>query len=233
LQFENYLGDLEKLSLVEKKQQEFNEQQQQQQQQQTPKANTTLSQQQQDERHTLLLIDRFKFLNLYPCNSVELKSIGYKEANNLQSTAAGIGLANCSSALTGTLSAAVSKVTSSPSPPSSPTVDDASNNSNGHKDKKHIFEKCRSANPFNSQMLTRTRFPTPDLAKMYPFKPNRSGTITSSLQPIPGCGLFMFPSIFADLIKRLPPPSSFNVNKFLQKSLFNFKKLMIYTFLFV
>lgn len=36
-------------------------------------------------KETAQLVDRYKFLDLYPCTSTELKSIGYAEVSNLSS----------------------------------------------------------------------------------------------------------------------------------------------------
>ena len=68
----------------------------------------------------------------------------------------------------------------------------------------------KSINPFNStSRYVRIRLPTPDEGKMFAFKPSRD-TFTGGLVPLPGGGPFLFPSCIADMIKRLPPPSSFD-----------------------
>lgn len=59
-----------------------------------------------------------------------------------------------------------------------------------------------------------SRWPEPDLNRMIAFKPSRRAEF-GSMQPIPGGGLFLFPSILADLIKRLPPPQCFHVKFYL------------------
>ena len=79
---------------------------------------------------------------------------------------------------------------------------------------------CHSINPFNKLTVQRPRYPCPDINKMYPFKPNRN--TFSGLTPVPGGGLFLFPTIFADMIKRLPPPTCFDgpfvaIDEFLNK----------------
>ena len=44
-----------------------------------------------EECQTLLLIDRFKFMNLYPCDQRELKLLGYDDlANNYSSLASSL-----------------------------------------------------------------------------------------------------------------------------------------------
>ena len=145
-----------------------------------------------EECQTLLLIDRFKFMNLYPCDQRELKLLGYDDlANNYSS------LASSLTALTNSIPNNTNHITSK--------------DSNEEKESQSQFETVQSTNPFNSRLnIQRPRFPAPDISKMYPFKPNRGSL--NGLQPLP-CGntLYLFPTIFSDLLKRLPPPSSFNV----------------------
>ncbi|CAF0768409.1 unnamed protein product [Brachionus calyciflorus] len=185
LQFENFVGKLEDIKKVEKSRQamigDIN---------------------QPDESESKLLIDRYKFSNLYPCSKYELKSIGYTDSNynfafNLfpgfkqgESLSTSLALANSSVASLGA------------------TKDKSFVSTKEDVTTSQTLETSLSANPFNRTIVTRPRFPEPDMTKMYPFKQNRDNI--TALQPVPGGGLFLFPSIFGDLIKRLPPPSCFD-----------------------
>lgn len=68
-------------------------------------------------------------------------------------------------------------------------------------------EKRRSG---SSKSSSKGAWPEPDPSRMIAFKPSRRAEF-GFMQPIPGGGMFLFPSIFADLIKRLPPPHCFQV----------------------
>lgn len=152
-----------------------------------------------DTRDTKLLIDRFKFMNLYPCSRIELKSIGYKDINNNYA----VNLTpsqKTGESLTGNLVSTNSTVAKSVTKEKGFSKEDVVSN--------RVLESCLSANPFTGSIVTRPRYPEPDVSKMYPFKQSRENI--TALQPVPGGGLFLFPSIFAETIKRLPPPSSFH-----------------------
>ncbi|CAF0946428.1 unnamed protein product [Rotaria sordida] len=62
LKFESQVGDLQSIKKVEKR-----------------RLNIYLDLNELDNRETLLLIDRYKFLNLLPCSNDELKLLGYKD----------------------------------------------------------------------------------------------------------------------------------------------------------
>lgn len=158
---------------------------------------------QSEERQTLFLIDRYKFMNLYPCNQIELKALGYKDSNNN-----GLlplipqNMSNSTSLATNLALTNASIASLAPTKGKSFSGEDIIN--------QPLFETTLSSNPFSNSIITRPRYSVPDVSKMYPFKQNRNSL--SSLQPVPGGGLFLFPSIFADMIKRLPPPTCFDVN---------------------
>lgn len=147
-----------------------------------------------DERQTQLIVDRYKFMNLYPCSVSELKLLGYKDRNLVSSS---------SSALT------TSQIASTSSNNLNSLISDEST--------KVQHEKAYDLNSYNpfSRLASRksSRYPVPDVNKMFPFKPNRNAF--SGLQPVPGGGMFLFPSCFAEMIKRLPPPSCFEVKFYL------------------
>jgi cleavage stimulation factor subunit 3 len=177
LNLENNIGDINRIwQVIEKKQQQ---------------EGCVLS----EERQALLLIDRFKFMDLFPCTSEELSMIGYK-----------IPTSDLTMNLTAVNAAAE---TSKPAKTISPT------NANVTKD----FPEVAPSNPaieitntFNQNSKTnseRLRFPAPDTSKMYAFKPITNALC--NLQPIPGGGPLLLPSIFSDFVKRLPPPHFFSV----------------------
>ncbi len=158
------------------------------------------------------IIDRYKFLNIYPCTLNELKLLGYNE-----NIIAGGSLSNANGSSNGITSGSgaggsggSSGVTGGGSNSSnnnliiSNTNDETINKVNSEKFDSNAF------NPF-SKLCSRklTRYPVPDVNKMFPFKPNRNAF--SGLQPVAGGGLFLFPSCIAEMIKRLPAPSSFDV----------------------
>ena len=152
-----------------------------------------------DTRDTKLLVDRFKFMNLYPCSRLELKSIGYKDLND--NYGANMVLTNKPGDSSSTNSGSVSSTVAKPvAKEKGFSKEDVVSN--------RVLETCLSANPFTGSIVTRPKYPEPDVSKMYPFKQSRENI--TALQPVPGGGLFLFPSIFAETIKRLPPPSSFN-----------------------
>ena len=154
------------------------------------------------ERETKLLIDRYKFMNLYPCSKFELKSIGYKDLNNNFAYNLVPGF-KAGESLTSTLALANVSVATL-----GPTKEKNFSTAKEDVTATQTLETSVSANPFNRNIITRPRYPEPDTSKMYPFKQKRDNI--TALQPVPGGGLFLYPSICADIIKRLPPPSCFN-----------------------
>lgn len=154
-------------------------------------------------------------MNLYPCSSHELKCLGYKDSTNNalvplvpanmgtgSSLATNLAIANASIANLGS-----SKDNNFSISTVSEEITPASN--------QQALETAQSSNPFSRSVVTRPRFPVPDITKMYPFKQNRNSF--SGLQPVPGGGMFLFPSIIADMIKRIPPPSLFDVGFYIRK----------------
>jgi hypothetical protein len=169
------------------------------------------------ERQTLFLIDRYKFLHLYPCKLNELRSIGYIDSNSSTHASfsliphgitAGSNLATHLAVTNASVASGLHATNPSLSKHNS-GGDDKLNNSSRQQQMPKIILK--SMNPFNStSRFVRMRLPCPDEAKMTSFKPSRTDTFGGGLVPLPGGGPFLFPSIMADMIKRLPPPSSFN-----------------------
>jgi cleavage stimulation factor subunit 3 len=154
-----------------------------------------------NERNLAFLVDRFKFMNLYPCSENEMKLLGFNDSsdadvyNELGTNAA---LKNVS------LAANVTTI-------------DKENEADELNSSKNV-EIANSINPFVSSSIKRAKYPVPDMKKMLPFKPIQNAFI--DLQPVPGGGMFLFPSIFAEMIKRLPPPNYFDVIFFFSFTLF-------------
>ena len=142
-----------------------------------------------EERQTTLRIDRFKFMNLYPCSPIDLKLLCYSELNTAGSSAA---------------PASASSLSFHPEN-STKSLDESG------AQKQPQLELTYGTNPFTKRLrVKQPRLPEPDISKMVPFKPNRN--TLNELQPVPGGGLFLYPAIFADIIKRLPPPTCFSVS---------------------
>lgn len=166
-----------------------------------------------EDRQTSLIIDRYKFLNLYPCSLNELKLIGYNES--CFQTIGNTNQSVCNQINTASL------------------INTLNNNLNINNDEMATIKNDKTSdlnahNPFSKLASKKlTRFPVPDVNKMLPFKPNRNAF--SGLQPIVGGGLFLFPSCFADMIKRLPPPQYFDVSFnhffYVQRDIFTDKKI--------
>lgn len=137
LKFECAVGDLASILKVDKKRQKVFESLQ----------NTELNE-------CTLMVDRYKYFDLLPCNQNELKAIGYKDIPaKLQS----MGQQNAAN-----LAAQGS-------------------------------ESYSAAND-----AKKAKYPVPDTSQMLPYKPVRNGI-----------GVFPFPPAVTDLVKRLPPPSTF------------------------
>ncbi len=148
-----------------------------------------------EDRQTLLLIDRYKFMNMYPVDSLQLKSLGYK--NSLEVVTTSLDMIHREE-------------------------NDSFVEDTGKTDVKgqSVYPDTNSSNPF-SKLASKnlSTYPQPDTGKMLPFKSNRNAF--TGLLPVPGGGMFLFPSIIADMVRRLPPPESFNVCSIY--SVFNFR----------
>ncbi len=186
IEFESNLGDLKSINYVEEKR------------------CLKYSKAELEDRQTLLLIDRYKFMNTYPVDSLQLKSLGYKES----------------------LEAATSSLELVHSDEHDSFGDDI-----GKTDIKSqsVYPDTSSSNPF-SRLACRnlSAFPQPDTGKMLPFKSNRNAF--TGLLPVPGGGMFLFPSIIADMVRRLPPPASFNVSLFGIYCIYSFLKMYRFYF---
>ncbi|CAF1033907.1 unnamed protein product [Brachionus calyciflorus] len=159
LKFECAVGDLASILKVDKKRLKVFESIQ----------NNPLS----DVTQSSLMIDRYKYLDLLPSNSNELKSMGYKNVR---------GQYNASSQATtmANLSAIFSNNVS-------------------------ISQAELAAVAANE--LKRSKYPIPDISQMMPFKPVRN-ILPGMMHSIAG-GVFPFPPAVTELVKRLPPPNTY------------------------
>jgi len=136
-----------------------------------------------EDRQALFLVDRFKFMNLWPCDSEQLKLMGYGKISRLNTQ----GAANVASA--GSRYGNIAN-------PRIPNVN-----------------------------IEISGFPRPDTAQMIPFK--AASRTEPSFHPVPG-GLFPAPPSVAFLVKKLPPPESFNGpfvdHQHLMETLFHFNR---------
>jgi len=176
LNFENNVGNLEDLEYIERKRKQ-------------------IYGEHLNERNLAFLVDRFKFMNLYPCSENEMKLLGFNDPTDADV----YNELGTNSALTNVSLAAGVATT------------DKENETEELNSSKTV-EIANSINPFVSSSIKRAKYPVPDMKKMLPFKPIQNAFI--GLQPVPGGGMFLFPSIFAEMIKRLPPPNFFDVRLF-------------------
>ncbi|KAL5108037.1 Cleavage stimulation factor subunit 3 [Taenia crassiceps] len=152
-------------------------------------------------RETALLIDRYRFLDLFPCSESELRSLGYRELAKLNVTGAGgaflhsVGSGAPGEDVQGGVGGGGSNQSALP-------LADAGDGSG-------ILPSGGAKQP---------TFPQPDFAQMLPFKPKaypRTGS-----HPVAG-GEFPPPPAASALIHMLPPPECFHgpfvqVDKFLE-----------------
>ncbi|MCP9263715.1 Cleavage stimulation factor subunit 3 [Dirofilaria immitis] len=167
LEFESHVGDLSSILKVDQRRREA-------------------LKEQYGEMQTLLLIDRYKFLDLVPCTNDQLRLMGYSKKLGQGSSL--IGRASVSG-------------TASLLPNGAQT--------NG-------LTKCSEANCSwrwtvgcngwwcKSEI---SGYPRPDTDQMIPFKPKLN--TNASYHPIPG-GVFPPPAAAAQLMQMLPPPYCFN-----------------------
>ena len=161
----------------------------------------SISKSEYEQRQTPLKIEKYTFMNLCPLSSLELKYLGMND--NYHSN----GFENGIKPLVNLLGEEININ----------NLVDAQNILGEEKIKllteskkiNSCYPDTSASNPFNKLASHSTQFPQPDISKMLPFKSNKNAF--NGLQLIPGGGMFLFPSIIADTIKRLPPPNSFNV----------------------
>jgi cleavage stimulation factor subunit 3 len=150
LKFECAVGDLASILKVDKKRQKAFESMQ----------NVT------ESNECILMVDRYKYFDLLPCNQNELKAIGYKDI-----------------------------------PVKMPSVA-LGQQSNSNNVSSNPTEYSLSA----ANEARKAKYPVPDTSQMLPYKPVRNGLPV--MHSIAG-GVFPFPPSVTDLVKRLPPPSTF------------------------
>ena len=170
-----------------------------------------------DEKATLFQIDRYKFMNLIPCSTLELKSLGYNDLNtNPQNLHYAMTPFSPEKAIRNQKEKSVSPQSKSQvsvtSSRGSQRAQRAAERNAALKAEvqKSINPLDHIPTPFKSLVKERPGLSTPNTEKMFPFKSNTNSL--SGLQPIPGCSLFLYPSIFSEVLKRLPPPNCFDVS---------------------
>ncbi|VDD75299.1 unnamed protein product [Mesocestoides corti] len=179
LQFELQVGDLSSVQKIEKR-----------------RLKTLENVKEFQGRETALLIDRYRFLDLFPCSESELRSLGYRELVKFNLT--GVG---------GTFI---------PSIPSASVGDDLQG-SGATQSALPMLDSGDGAVVMSGGSKQPT-FPQPDFSQMLPFKPKaypRTGS-----HPVAG-GEFPPPPAASALIHMLPPPDCFHgpfvqVDKFLE-----------------
>uniref|UniRef100_A0A8L7T3U5 Suppressor of forked protein, putative n=2 Tax=Onchocercidae TaxID=6296 RepID=A0A8L7T3U5_BRUMA len=166
LEFESHVGDLSSILKVDQRRREaLNEQ--------------------YGEMQTLLLIDRYKFLDLVPCTSDQLRLMGYSkklgQGSSLIGRASVSGTASLLSNGAQTNGQNVVRPTAGVGGPSVVMGGGVS--------------------------LEISGYPRPDTDQMIPFKPKLN--TNGSYHPVPG-GVFPPPTAAAQLMQMLPPPWCFN-----------------------
>uniref|UniRef100_A0A1I7VCC6 Suf domain-containing protein n=1 Tax=Loa loa TaxID=7209 RepID=A0A1I7VCC6_LOALO len=166
LEFESHVGDLSSILKVDQRRREA-------------------LKEQCGEMQTLLLIDRYKFLDLVPCTNDQLRLMGYSKKLGQGSSL--IGRASIS----GTASLLSNGV-----------------QTNGQST---VRQTAGGGGPSvvmgGGVSLEISGYPRPDTDQMIPFKPKLN--TNASYHPVPG-GVFPPPAAAAQLMQMLPPPWCFN-----------------------
>ena len=167
-------------------------------------------------RETALLVDTFKYMDLMPCNQIELKSMGYLDLSLIQKLMHTSNLPlNVSLQLINQQLNAQSSVSTGGTSSLTSSSGGTGGITNGHH---------QQANSDDGPNIidNKSKFITPDSSQMLPFKPLRNTHATPSIPTLippllspngihQGSNLFAFPTMIIDFIKRLPPPYCFNV----------------------
>ncbi|VBB26497.1 unnamed protein product [Acanthocheilonema viteae] len=166
LEFESHVGDLSSILKVDQRRREA-------------------LKEQYGEMQTLLLIDRYKFLDLVPCTNDQLRLMGYSKKLGQGSSL--IGRASVS----GTVSLLPNGA-----------------QTNGQ----NVMRQTAAGSGPSVVMgggvsLEISGYPRPDTDQMIPFKPKLN--TNTSYHPVPG-GIFPPPTAAAQLMQMLPPPWCFN-----------------------
>ncbi|VDK73511.1 unnamed protein product [Litomosoides sigmodontis] len=166
MEFESHVGDLSSILKVDHRRREA-------------------LKEQYGEMQTLLLIDRYKFLDLVPCTNDQLRLMGYSKKLGQGSSL--IGRASVS----GTVSLLPNGA-----------------QTNGQN---VIRQTAAGGGPSvvmgGGVSLEISGYPRPDTDQMIPFKPKLN--TNTSYHPVPG-GVFPPPAAAAQLMQMLPPPWCFN-----------------------
>ncbi|MFH4974280.1 hypothetical protein AB6A40_000989 [Gnathostoma spinigerum] len=169
MEFESQVGDLASILKVDKRRRDA-------------------LREQYGDMQTLLLIDRYKFLNLVPCTADQLKLMGYSK--NLRRGTSLAGRASSSSPGTATL-----------------VLHNTANGQSGSRPVVPGGAQGPSVVMGGGVSLEVSGYPRPDTDQMIPFKPKIN--TTASFHPVPG-GVFPPPPAAAQLMQMLPPPWCFD-----------------------
>ncbi|XP_053209017.1 cleavage stimulation factor subunit 3-like [Panonychus citri] len=134
---------------------------------------------------TAYLVDRYKFADLMPCSTPELKSIGYTFKSSLPN-----GLSQSLGNLLGPAAAAAASINTN-----NPT------STNG--------QSANSSTIPTSSETSSTHQVNPDLNQMIPYKPVMTSVLVPGSHAVPG-GIFPPPPAVGHLLAQLPHPTSFH-----------------------
>ena len=183
-------------------------------------------------RETALLIDTHRYLDLLPCNQVELKSMGYLDLNIIQQLLQNSNLPLNISLQLVNQQLNISNTQSTSSSINTGPLSTSGNNNSGanaingtHTQQTNLLSNDDLLSSNSQNVEQKSKFLVPDSNQMLPFKPLRNVHAAPPALSIPtmippllsptgmhhGSNLFAFPTMIIDFIKRLPPPYCFNV----------------------
>jgi cleavage stimulation factor subunit 3 len=163
----------------------------------------------QEASQNTTFIDRYRYLDLLPSSMSELKAMGYKDLPLLTETDLGLNYVDM--------------------------TNNTNNNNNNNNNNLHPNSPT-SLTPLNMTAINSLvnninlsftssaehHLTAPDISQMLPFKPIRNPV--AGLSTLLAGGVFPFPPAVTELVKRLPPPQTFEgpfvkIDEFLSKLL--------------
>jgi hypothetical protein len=184
-----------------------------------------------------LMIDRYRYLDLLPCNFNELKSAGYRsfvQANTQMSSSQQTNNIN-NPTMNNNISVPLN-IALNQSGNKMPSITAILNLSTLFLNNASLVQAEQAIATVNE--IKKSKFPVPDTSQMLPYKPVRATCEPSFLilfckgkqkvllfffildpsilHPLSG-GVFPFPPPVADLVKRLMPPNMFEVREIIIK----------------
>ena len=191
LAFESNIGDLASILKVEKRR-------------------FTAFKEEYEGKETALLVDRYKFMDLYPCSASELKALGYKDVSRAK-LAAIIPDPVVAPSIVPVLKDEVDRKPEYPKPDTQQMIPFQPRHlapPGLHPVPGGVFPVVApSIVPvLKDEVDRKPEYPKPDTQQMIPFQPRHLAP--PGLHPVPG-GVFPVPPAAVVLMKLLPPPICF------------------------